>query len=540
MEKYTIGQVCRLLQVKPHVLRYWEQEIPLLAPRKDISGKRLYSFSNIQKLLRVRYLLYEKRFTLEGARNRLWEELQTVPPDLTARIMHIRKILFDIWRNNQKNQSNIKMSLKKLYTDKGQKHLFAGWKNRTEYYKDNVTQDLAEHIVHSGWQAGSLKPEQTHIQEKDKHNKNKVNGNRYNTSRTICVKRFKESTNAKAQTILYKKTAFILPATELVYYNGDFLPMVLLSAAPVTQKTVLRLYAEKIMAVSLSTGVNPFIILPVTSKTRHAVMSFLKANNYFGFDKNIWVPLTISMPPAEDDNGKLALTPEGGLYVPGSGDGGFITVLRDSLFQKETLKNIEWFYQLPQHNPIVDVPEQGLIESVENGKTDIAASVVQSENPVSSTDNNHRYIPTGVYMYGREFLSALPHILPARKIKLIQDVFTPGEQTDDIKTRHLRVNAVYMADLIAYARNPVGVVCSANSCWAPIRTQSGQLCIEESQKRISEKYRLWCKYAGILLKDVQKNGENKFEIPPLFAHSPPLFKLRAKADNAQKHVFVRY
>ncbi len=69
---YAIGDVCRILSVKPHVLRYWEQEIPILSPRKDHRGNRIYSEGDLNLLFRIRYLLYEKRYTIEGAREELW------------------------------------------------------------------------------------------------------------------------------------------------------------------------------------------------------------------------------------------------------------------------------------------------------------------------------------------------------------------------------------------------------------------------------------------------------------------------------------
>ncbi len=65
MKSWSIGEVARLLGVKPHVIRYWESELPLLSPRKSLSGRREYSSSEIRLLLRFRHLLYEKKFTVE-------------------------------------------------------------------------------------------------------------------------------------------------------------------------------------------------------------------------------------------------------------------------------------------------------------------------------------------------------------------------------------------------------------------------------------------------------------------------------------------
>jgi DNA-binding transcriptional MerR regulator len=65
---FRIGDVARLVGVEPYVLRYWETEFPVLAPKKSGSGHRLYRRKDVELLLEIKRLLYEKRFTIEGAR----------------------------------------------------------------------------------------------------------------------------------------------------------------------------------------------------------------------------------------------------------------------------------------------------------------------------------------------------------------------------------------------------------------------------------------------------------------------------------------
>jgi DNA-binding transcriptional MerR regulator len=72
---YSIGQVSRIAQVDPHVLRYWETEFKQLAPRKNRSGKRLFREADLKVILRIKELLYHERYTIEGARRRLAEEM---------------------------------------------------------------------------------------------------------------------------------------------------------------------------------------------------------------------------------------------------------------------------------------------------------------------------------------------------------------------------------------------------------------------------------------------------------------------------------
>ncbi|MBO5137562.1 MAG: MerR family transcriptional regulator [Spirochaetaceae bacterium] len=74
MATYSIGEVEELTGIKAHVLRYWEEVIPGFAPRKDIGGRRVYSDRDVQSIMRMKYLIQEKKFTIEGARAELISE----------------------------------------------------------------------------------------------------------------------------------------------------------------------------------------------------------------------------------------------------------------------------------------------------------------------------------------------------------------------------------------------------------------------------------------------------------------------------------
>ena len=70
---FTIGEVAELCGVKPHVLRYWEQEFTQLKPVKRRGNRRYYQHHEVLLIRRIRQLLYEEGFTISGARNRLGE-----------------------------------------------------------------------------------------------------------------------------------------------------------------------------------------------------------------------------------------------------------------------------------------------------------------------------------------------------------------------------------------------------------------------------------------------------------------------------------
>jgi len=72
---YKIGEVCKLADVQPYVLRYWETEFPQLAPNKSGGGQRLYTRAEIDTVLRIKELLYREGFTIAGAKKKLETEL---------------------------------------------------------------------------------------------------------------------------------------------------------------------------------------------------------------------------------------------------------------------------------------------------------------------------------------------------------------------------------------------------------------------------------------------------------------------------------
>ena len=71
---FRIGEVAALLAVEPYVLRYWETEFPSLSPKKSGTGHRLYRRKDVELLLKIKHLLYDKRYTIEGARQSLHNE----------------------------------------------------------------------------------------------------------------------------------------------------------------------------------------------------------------------------------------------------------------------------------------------------------------------------------------------------------------------------------------------------------------------------------------------------------------------------------
>ncbi len=104
---YTIGEVSRLTEVEPHVLRYWETLFPELTPVKNRAGKRVYKENEIQVILTLKELIQQKKYSTAGARKVLREQKKgsrdkdkeetiALPVELTQDLSRVRVFLNDL------------------------------------------------------------------------------------------------------------------------------------------------------------------------------------------------------------------------------------------------------------------------------------------------------------------------------------------------------------------------------------------------------------------------------------------------------------
>src|SRR3981189_983906 len=101
---YRIGEVSRLTEIKPFVLRYWESEFPMLEPVKSPTGHRMYRQEDVDLVLKIKRLLYDEGFTIAGARRHLREHnggpdsdsSNPIPPGHGATQLLNRKMLLDL------------------------------------------------------------------------------------------------------------------------------------------------------------------------------------------------------------------------------------------------------------------------------------------------------------------------------------------------------------------------------------------------------------------------------------------------------------
>ena len=84
-EFFSIGEVCDLTGLKPHVLRYWESQFRFLSPAKNRSGNRVYQRREVDLIMLVKHLLYDEKYTIEGARQKVDEHRKGADLKVVAR-----------------------------------------------------------------------------------------------------------------------------------------------------------------------------------------------------------------------------------------------------------------------------------------------------------------------------------------------------------------------------------------------------------------------------------------------------------------------
>jgi DNA-binding transcriptional MerR regulator len=92
---FKISEVCEIVGIEPYVLRFWETEFPSLVPEKSKAGHRIYKRRDVENVLHIKELLYDRGFTIAGARKQL-SKARLSKKDRDAVLLQVRKELQDI------------------------------------------------------------------------------------------------------------------------------------------------------------------------------------------------------------------------------------------------------------------------------------------------------------------------------------------------------------------------------------------------------------------------------------------------------------
>ena len=548
---YAIGEICDLLGIKQHVLRYWEKEIPLISPQKTLSGRRIYSKKDLQLLFRLKHLLYERKYTLAGAKDKIWEEIQKRDPNITSRIAEIRGDLVDVLRrvrNRLENDMNGQSVIERL-KQAGQIHIFDSWGTRSEEMKRNLLRDLE-----------SLELDLLSTLRRESQNESitpkAFTPAPYNSVHDLS--RNDEAFRLGERLIGAGKTAFLTVAGGQGSRLGFDGPKGMFPIGPISKSSLFQIFAEKLIAASLKYSVLiPWYIM--TSPLNHEdTQKFFEKNSYFGLQKRQIMFFPQGVLPTFDGNYELLLAPTGGLMTNPDGHGGLIRALKKHrLLEKMKRDGVEEIFYFQVDNPLVVVPDPlflgvhrysdsqvsskvmkkaypdeklGAI-GVINGKSSIIEySDLDEENMYAKDDEGELLFSQGsiaIHIFNVDFLSredlALPFHVTRKKVKTL---IVQYGKTEVVERAGIKLE-MFIFDVILQAERTLFYETVREEEFSPLKNKSGNDSIETCINGQIEKFARYLESCGVRVpRDEKHRSLYRIEISPLFA--PDLHTLKER------------
>lgn len=102
---YTIGEVSKMLNLETSTVRFWEKEFDILKPHRNAKGNRMFTKEDVKNLHTIKYLVHERRLTLEGAKQKLKDQREGIEKEteIVLKLKNIRKLLIEMRNNLEDN-----------------------------------------------------------------------------------------------------------------------------------------------------------------------------------------------------------------------------------------------------------------------------------------------------------------------------------------------------------------------------------------------------------------------------------------------------
>jgi len=572
MKSWSIGEVARFLGVKPHVIRYWESELPLLSPRKGLSGRREYSGSEIRLLLRFRHLLYDKKFTIEGAKGRLWEELgASADPDLAARFSEMRTDLIDALmtvrrahggnspaegedmqqkpassRMEKPASSRMDRELREKLGEMGQEHLFAHWPARPEQMKKRLLEDLA------GLDLALVRQLRARLTQEEGDPGSPTAFADLVPAPYVSLQQSsvdREAADLGEDRIRHGRTAFLMVAGGQGSRLGFDGPKGMFPVTPLRHLTLFAWFAEKLLAARRRYGVAiPWLIMTGPQNHR-ATQEYFEKQEWFGLGCDTVRLFMQGSLPSLSPEGRLLLGPDGGLLVNPDGHGGVIDALRrsDSLAAMQE-QGVEQLFYFQVDNPLVRVPDPVFLGFHCREGARISSKVIEKAYPeeklgiivttggkqavieysdldealmqARGADGRLLYCQGSIAIHILEvaFLAnpalRLPWHIARKKARMLN----PTADGAEIVERDAVKMELFVFDAIPAAGNALFFETERAEEFAPLKNREGVDSVETCLRGQVERAARWLTACGVEVpRDENGRSRHAIEISPLFA-----------------------
>jgi|GEM_PF-1197329 len=511
MQPLSIGEVCEVLGLKPHILRYWEQEIPLLSPPKDSFGRREFHERELQQLFRIKYLVYTKKYTVQGVARRLLQEASGRSADAKARVHAVRHaVLGSVYRARAVTDRLSQLGVPRQAIDPTrvdettQRELSEAavhtLRRELQRYPETLWDDLQAVLASPSLgpdgatdeQRGTVSDANTKVLSLPEHE----------AFSAECGRRGLEAL-AEGTVLAFSPVSNACPAPDAGYP-----PLAPLTA--LRRVSLLELTAERLRAASYACGRRLVWVIVVPHERLGAVRAYIKAKRRFGFRKGDLVVAPQQTFPLLYRDGTAVAKPDGTIVSYWSGLAGSFRILSSPAFARFCgERGLERVLFAPLDNPVATVPASTMLGlHLSRGNAYTFEVVAQ---------RGRRFRPSGAAVVELDAIGArfpglpLDHIeIPAASLGLKdRDTDNPDRSARDGIRLKLRLSR-----LLQKEPRSLAVECDRRAAYAPLTR------IEELPSAAQALSRYDAELIG-----GPHSGE-ACEVPPLFAQDAETAKLR--------------
>ena len=562
MKTMGIGEVAKLLGVKPYIIRYWESELPLLAPRKSPSGRRQYTPHDVELLMRFKNLLYGRKFTVEGAKKQIWEELGGPVPDTRAKISEIRAEMIDLLVRLQgrKESEMTERECIEKFTALGHGRLFTHWEPRPPEMKRRLMEDLGAldtsilESLHSRLEETPQYPESV---------RPAPFASLYESRRDADAIRIGE------ELIRGGRTAFLTVAGGQGSRLGFDGPKGMFPISPIRRLTLFALFAEKLRAARvLYKAEIPWLIM-ASPQNEDSTREYFEKEGYFDLGRDSVRFFTQGTLPSLSAEGELLLDGEGGLFFNPNGHGGTLEALRSSgLLEEMEERGVEELFYFQIDNPLVIVPDPiflgfhrraesqistkvirkafpedklGTIATLPSGKptvieySDLPQELMHEKTPDGDLKFSHGSI--AIHLLNVDYVSSRPLALPFHTARKKVRTLNPTPDGTEIVEREAVKFEMFIFDAIPQAERFLFFETDRAEEFSPVKNKEGVDSVETCIRGQTEKFAGWLSACGLRMpRDDKGRPRYAVEISPLFAADrASLIKRRAELPQEIDH-----
>ncbi len=435
MRPLSIGEVSDILGLKPHILRYWEQEIPLLSPPKDGFGRREYHERELQQLFRIKYLVYTKKYTVQGVAGRLLQEASGRAADHKGRVQAVRHaILNSAYRARGVSARLTRLGVPnsafnaEIVGDAVRSELGSAAGRTLERelrrYPPRLWEDLRAVV-----QARAGAPHPKPVAPGRARIVSLVSGERGAAEARLSAAR--EAYRLRGASAFEGRNCVVFTplSNAQVGPESGYPPLAPFTA--VRQLSMLQLIAERLLAAAYAAGRHPTWVIAVPQAQVGAVRAYIRGKRRFGLRKGRLAVIAQLPFPLVHSDGTAVVAPDGTVPSYWSGLAGSLRLLCSPSFGRFCAeRGAERVLLVPADNPLASFPAFELLGAHLIHRNALTLEAVPASSARSAAGT--RFRPSGAGVLERQAFAGAFTALPFDLARIpVTGLGREAEKTDN-------------------------------------------------------------------------------------------------------------